>query len=158
MEVFRIAHASFADLSGNGGLHNKGRWHNKGRPIVYTSGSRSLSMLERYIHEDGRLPLPNLVMMSIHLPDETPIESISVHHLNNDWFSHDEPAQEQTRQLGDNWLIAQQTPVLKIPSSIVPQEFNYLINPFIAQRHSIKVIDLRKYQYEDRYHNLITNI
>ena len=156
MEVFLISHASYADLQGEGGVYNKGRWHNKGHRIVYTNSSRSLSMLERYIHEDGQAPCPRLIMMAIHIPDKLEMETITTHQLTESWFSYDDISQDLTRKLGEDWLLKQRTAVLKVPSAIVPQEFNYLINPMARDAADIKIIDIREYHYENRYKGLLT--
>lgn len=156
MEVFRIAHQRFAKLDGIGGVYHNGRWHHAGQPIIYSAGSRSLSMLERYIHEEGAGTLPQLVMLSIFIPDETHVDNISVADLKHDWYSNDDTVQIYTRQIGDEWLSSQRTSVLKVPSAIVPQEYNYLINPLLIERDQIKIIDKRAYNYEQRYTQLIS--
>jgi RES domain-containing protein len=95
-------------------------------------------------------------MMAIHIPDKLEMETITTHQLTESWFSYDDISQDVTRKLGEDWLLKQRTAVLKVPSAIVPQEFNYLINPMARDAADIKIIDIREYHYEDRYKGLLT--
>lgn len=76
MEVFRLSVKRYADLTGTGGMFGSGRWHQKGQPILYTAGSRSLSALERFVHESP-VQMPQLVMMTIYIPDDIAMIRVS---------------------------------------------------------------------------------
>ena len=150
-----IALNPYIDLSGTGGLYSAGRWNSLGRAVVYTSGTRSLAMLERYIHERADNKPLDLVMLSIHIPDEMEIKHISSHKLAENWYFDSDLTQLHTQIIGDTWLGEQSSAVLKVPSTIVPQEYNYLINPMCKLSDQIIVVDQRPYQYDSRYSGLM---
>lgn len=84
MELFRLSVKKFADLSGMGGMFGSGRWHQKGQPVIYTAGSRSLAALERFVHESP-VQMPPLVMMTIYVPDDIAILRVSESELPEGW-------------------------------------------------------------------------
>lgn len=113
------AHAAF---NGQGGLYGSGRWHQRGRPIVYTASHRSLALLEIIVHLDARWPLQPMVAWQIEVPEShirTPAD------LPDDWKSN----LESTRTHGDAWLAGRDSVALRVPSVIVPAESNVLLNP-----------------------------
>jgi RES domain-containing protein len=120
MKLWRVAHEQFADLTGIGGLHRPGRWHNVGRPIVYAAEHSALAMLEVRVHMDLQAAqLSKFVMMKLNMPDHVPVDFIDV-----------EPQEESaTRALGDQWLLSSAKCVCRVRSALAPEAFNYLINP-----------------------------
>jgi RES domain-containing protein len=120
VKLWRVAYEQFADLSGIGGLHRPGRWHNVGRPIVYAAEHSALAMLEVRVHMDlAASYLSKFVMMKINVQDDLRVDSIDA-----------EPRDEgATRALGDAWLVAAPTGVCRVRSALAPDAFNYLINP-----------------------------
>ncbi|MDD1779664.1 RES family NAD+ phosphorylase [Enterovibrio sp. ZSDZ35] len=147
MEVFRLSVKKFADLSGMGGMFASGRWHQKGQPILYTAGSRSLAALERFVHESP-VQMPPLVMMTIYIPDDIAIKRVSESELPNGWDAV--PDADVSRQFGSMWLQEQQTPVIQLPSAIIASEYNFLINPIHPESQKVKVIDQRDFYYDGR--------
>jgi RES domain-containing protein len=120
VKLWRVAYEQYADLSGVGGLHRPGRWHNVGRPIVYAAEHSALAMLEVRVHMDLAVAyLSKFVMMKINVQDDARLDSI-------DFEPGDESA---TRALGDEWLRASATSVCRVKSALAPDAFNYLINP-----------------------------
>ncbi len=95
--------------------------------MVYASGSLSLALLEILVHVDPAAPLPELCAVPIYLP----VDQIATDHFSAlDQISGGLPwSLAQTRTWGDTWNQSQQTPALQVPSMIVPNESNYLINP-----------------------------
>lgn len=127
MLLHRICVAEFgqtaeAAFSGQGGIHGSGRWHHRGRLIVYTAAHRSLALLEILVHLDVHLPLQPWVAWEIDIPDSV-IRTAS--NLPHHWKAHP----ERTRSLGDEWLLKRESPALLVPSTIVPSEHNVLLNP-----------------------------
>jgi len=155
VEVFRIANKRFSDLSGKGGIYGAGRWHVKGFPVVYTACSRSLSMLERFIHESNTQHPRDLVMLTIHIDDNVPSEKVQAHSLPDKWSDTNNENQKSTQNIGTMWLNEQRTPILIVPSAIVPQENNVIINPFLVANFKISVVDQVEYSYEQRYAELL---
>ncbi|WP_407333813.1 RES family NAD+ phosphorylase [Enterovibrio sp. 27052020O] len=147
MEVYRLSVKKFADLSGMGGMFGSGRWHHKGQPILYTAGSRSLSALERFVHESP-VQMPNLVMMTIYIPDDMAIKRVSEQELPTGWDAV--PDADISRNYGTEWLREGDTGVIQLPSAIIASEYNFLINPTHPDCTKIKVIDQRDFYYDSR--------
>jgi RES domain-containing protein len=127
MLLHRICVAEFgrtaaSAFSGQGGIHGSGRWHHRGRLIVYTATHRSLALLEILVHLDVHLAIRPLVAWQIEVP-AAHIDTTTA--LPRQWKT--DP--ERTRDLGDGWLLARQSPALLVPSAIVPSEHNVLLNP-----------------------------
>lgn len=130
IEAFRLVRAEFARelWSGVGGLHVDGRWHSRGRRIVYTSQSLSLAQLEVLVHVTDRRQMPPLVRSTVLIPDEVRVGSVEAHELPAGWrrFS---PYSGATQHIGTRWLTEARGAVLKVPSAISEHEWNYLLNP-----------------------------
>lgn len=152
MEVFRLSVSEFADLSGLGGLYGSGRWHNKGRPVIYTAGSRSLSALERFVHEQSSVQ-PKLRMMTIWLPDDITIIRYTAKELPLGWDLL--PDGHESRDLGSNWLATGNTLALQVPSAIVADEYNLLLNPAHPDIARVKIVEVKDYFYDKRLQKMI---
>ena len=127
LSVWRICVASYRDtaFSGIGGLYVPGRWHTQGHKIVYTAENLSLASLEVFVHlESDRV---KLVAMKARIPERLEIEEIDVRSLPNSW--QDTEQYSYLQQIGRDWLLSRRSPILKVPSAIVPVEHNYLFNP-----------------------------
>lgn len=127
MRLHRISLAAFsataADaFSGRGGLHGKGRWHTPGRLIVYTSAHTSLSMAESLVHLQRSNSLAPFNRWEIEVPDAL-ISAVPV--LPAFWARD----QRSTQAFGDAWLASGSSPAQLVPSAIVPNELNCLLNP-----------------------------
>ena len=152
MEVFRLAHNRYKDLSGTGGIKGSGRWHKKGRPILYTASSRSLAALERVIHESAA-SMPKLKMLTIWMPDNIAIARYSEKQLPDDWDLL--PDSESSRNLGSKWLLSNKEAVLQVPSAIVKNEYNFIINPLHINAKDIKIVDETDFYYDARLQKMI---
>lgn len=132
LTVFRLGkHAHRAQLfSGEGGLYASGRWTPRGRPVVYTSASIALAVLEYTVNYRRRGWVPATVLGRATIPAKVRIETVSIDDLPADWFAADPPPQLQ--KIGGEWLERAETAVLKVPSAIVIEEWNYLLNPLHA--------------------------
>jgi RES domain-containing protein len=140
ISVWRIASQGLTwkanDLSGNGAALYPGRWNSLDRPIVYSSSSIALACLETVVHLAGDDPLP--------FPRQLVRITISSHHWQqrksfaNEEFSgwasaptpeHAEDWLAATRAWGDAWLLGCESLLAEVPSVIVPEETNLLLNP-----------------------------
>lgn len=124
------AHEAF---NGEGSRLYGGRWNSPGLRAVYTSGSRALALLETLVHLDTSAPLPSFSFVSLEIaPDD--IETLAPD------VAADLRRVQLTRPVGDRWLRSNRRLALAVPSVIVPQEFNYILNPahprFITLRPS----------------------
>ena len=152
MICYRIApkiHNDLANaLSGLGGLYAQGRWHFVGKPIVYTASSRSLAMLERLVNDTTDILSTNLSITTIQIPDDLKIIRLVASELPSAWDDH--PYITETQALGSDWLAAMDAAVLQVPSSICPDEYNFLINPLHTDISKIKCIDSKDFFYPNR--------
>jgi len=102
-----------------------GRWNSPGRRAVYASATKSLAMLEILVHLDVGRSLPEFVAFSFDVDDRL-IARLAVR-LPASW--RDARGLLITQQIGDQWLAANENVALVVPSAIVPEESNYLLNP-----------------------------
>ena len=149
ISAYRIAKARYSagPLTGEGGLHSAGRWHNKGLPIVYTGESLSLASLELFVHFGKLVNAVKFVSFRIEIPDGL-VEVLPASSLPPDWDSV--PAGTATADLGTAWLISKRSAVLRVPSVVTPSEHNYLINPLHPDAAQVKVVASRPFLYDKR--------
>jgi len=122
--LWRIS--NFKDLSGIGGTQVAGRWHHKGRPVVYLADCPATALLEVLVHFELSLDeLPEaFTLLRVDLPQIASVRDARGS-LPAQWS--DEPA--TTRGIGDAWLKEAKTLLLQVPTVIVPHNCNYLFNP-----------------------------
>lgn len=127
LEVYRITRTRYSqDLSGEGARLMGGRWNHVLTPCVYTSVSRALALLEYSANTQyGHIP-NDLVIMTIQV-DVSEILELWDEKLPKDWLDY--PAPNSTKDLGSLIFNETDVKVLAVPSVIVPQEYNYLLNP-----------------------------
>lgn len=127
--VYRITKERYRDqvFAGLGGLYASGRWRPRGRSVVYASQSISLAVLEYALNYKRHGWLPASILGRAAIPDEVNIEPVFTSALPNNWRDPEPPA--ALREIGENWLRRAETACLKVPSAIVPEESNYLLNP-----------------------------
>jgi RES domain-containing protein len=135
VRICRDIHANTA-LNGEGAKRFGGRWNSPGRPVVYLAGSAALAILEIAVHTgpDG-LKLP-FVVIDVECSSTDAVD-LPAHQLPADW--PDESTLQQTRQIGDTWLASKRSLLLRVPSAVVPREFNYLLNPLHPRFTEIRV-------------------
>lgn len=131
MIVYRIERHCYLDqtLSGYGASRSSaGRWNSRFTRMVYASESRALAMLEVAAHLDINEDLPlDRHYVEIEIPDTLLMLEVLRSELPENWDA--KPPHDITRRIGDDFVFYNEAAVLKVPSCIVPNEFNYLINP-----------------------------
>lgn len=148
MLVYRVGNAAYAkDLTGEGARLFGGRWNHIGTPCVYSASSRALAVLEYSVNVNLALILRNLAVTTIEIPDEG-IHELSIASLPGDW--KDAPAPASTKDFGTLLLNKLQHLVIRIPSTVISEEFNYLINPRHARINECRVIDVKDFVYDLR--------
>jgi len=127
LKLYRIAKTSrIHDLSGEGARLYGGRWNDKGVPAIYASESRSLAALEYLVHLPIALAPKDLSICRFKVPDDS-VTHIRKKALPRGW--KDYPAGEKTKEFGSRWASRGKTLLLAVPSVLVPDEYNYPINP-----------------------------
>jgi RES domain-containing protein len=135
-------------FSGLGGLYADGRWTLRGHPIIYTSASISLAVLEYALNYRRHGWVPASVLGRAVIPDEVKIEVVSPTDSPRNWSAADSPP--QLRAIGQRWLDAGAASVLKVPSAVIVEEWNYVLNP---QHPDFKKLILQKpkrFQFDRR--------
>lgn len=143
MIVWRLCKKEYADLSGQGAFLYGGRWNSQGSPVVYTASSLSLACLEILV------ALPHLKIPEGYVSLEISIaDSINSEHYDRHIDSIKKA--ENCRNIGDNWLAEKRSSILKVPSVIIPQESNILINPLHQDAHKIKIKRMLPFTFDPR--------
>lgn len=152
MKVYRIEREKYLEttLSGIGASMTEGyRWNSLNTKLVYTAESRAIAMLEISVHLDLNEDLPDdRFYVEIEIPDSVSILEVLRNHLPKDWQSN--PPGLATQTIGDDFVIQNEAAILKVPSSLVPEEYNYLINPNNSEASKIKVISTTKLRFDSR--------
>jgi RES domain-containing protein/uncharacterized protein (DUF2384 family) len=138
------------DLSGKGAEITGGRWNDRGTPVVYTSCNRALAALETIVHLNaGGLPL-NRYLIEIIIPDDVWAQAQACDHTIAPVGWDSEPASRTSSDFGTNWARSNDTLLLRVPSVIVPEEQNVLINPRHRDLTKISARKIRKWIYDPR--------
>ncbi len=114
-------------FSGQGARLLGGRWNRRGTAVIYTSESLPLALLEKFVHLGLNGVKIKFVYFSLEIPDEVDIETVSASRLPKDW-KH-QPPLDSTQKIGTDWVNRGSSAVLKVPSILVPDACNYLLNP-----------------------------
>lgn len=153
MVTYRIEREKYLDsvLSGIGASMSEGfRWNSLNTKLVYTAESRALATLEISVHLDLSEDLPSdRFYVAIEIPDSITILEVKIEDLPEDWNA--KPPTKTTQIIGDDFVNYNESVILKVPSSIVPQEFNYLINPNHKDIEKIKIIAVEKMGFDARF-------
>jgi RES domain-containing protein len=136
LELWRIS--NYRSLTGEGGLRYSARWHSVGRPIVYLAPSPAGAMVEVLVHlelGEDELP-PSYTLLKIEAPASLSIAEIRVP-TKEDWKIN----LSVSRGLGDEWLKGAETALARVPSAILPNTFNYLLNPLHRDAKKLRIVE-----------------
>lgn len=148
MKVFRISKSKWKeDLEGTGAKLAGGRWNNIGLACIYTSESRALAILEYAANVELELMPRALHMTSYEIPEKDFL-TFTETDLPGDWKTV--PAPQSTKDFGSVYLKNPDILGIKIPSAIIPDEFNYLINPGSKMLSSITIEEAKDYVFDVR--------
>jgi RES domain-containing protein len=148
MIVYRVGRTKYSkDLSGEGARLNGGRWNHILIPCIYTSESRALAVLEYTVNVNIDDIPRSLSITTIEIADIA-IRDIKLKELPGNWMTA--PAPASTKDFGTNLLTQSKSKVLKIPSAVIPQEFNYILNPKNARGKDFKIIRVEDFVYDVR--------
>ncbi|HEY4196325.1 MAG TPA: RES family NAD+ phosphorylase [Mucilaginibacter sp.] len=149
MIVYRLCKKGYAnDLSGRGAEINGGRWNGKGLAALYTSSSRALCAIEIMVHVPAGIIPKDYVMVVIDVPDNDPVKTIDVKDLPSNWNSN--PIAVSTQRIGNTFLYEQKSLVLKVPSAIIKDDWNYIINPVHKGFQRIKILSTETFAFDTR--------
>lgn len=139
------------DLAGRGAEKTGGRWNRPGQPVVYAATSAALACLETVVHLNASdLPL-NRFLVRIEVPDAVwaARRVLGPAELPVGWSAI--PEGRVSLDVGDRWLRDCTTALLAVPSVVVPEEFNVLINPRHAEAGQVRAVKVRPWFYDRRF-------
>jgi RES domain-containing protein len=153
MLVYRLCRTVYAkDLSGTGAALYGGRWNPKGLPLVYTAGSISLAYLEYLVHNIHLLTKNEICLTILNIQNPS-IKEIQVNHLEADWRAQNYTPLSNQRS-GKDFIASGEHHVLKVPSALVPNEFNYLLNPTHTNHRLMTIEDqISPFTLDERFFN-----
>lgn len=141
MKLFRIEREKYLNttLSGIGASMDDGnRWNSRFTRMVYTAESRALALLEVAVHLDLSEDLPtDRYLVEIEVPDDVTIQEIRQENLPTNWNEY--PPTSSTQAIGDDFVFQNTALLLRVPSCLVPDEFNFLINPHHVEMQGVQV-------------------
>lgn len=150
MELYRITQQEFAeDLSGNGAKLFGGRWNSEGFFALYTSSSRSLALLETLAHTPAKmLEVKVYHLITLAVPDNLVTQKVAVKNLQNGWDAPD--TRPFTKKIGDAFLTEKKYLMMQVPSVMMPEEMNYVINPMHTDMKQVKLVNKRRIDFDKR--------
>jgi RES domain-containing protein len=149
MKIYRLSRKKHAnDLSGTGVRLFGGRWNSRGVNALYGAENISLAKLEVTVHLDLDIIPDDYFLIEIEIPENINIKVLEKEVLETDWNTI--PHSESTQLKGDEFLDENQFLVLKVPSAIVPQEHNFILNPNHKNFSLIKITAIEKFTFDNR--------
>ena len=153
MLVYRIIHNIYSkNLFASG---TKGRWNGLGKKVIYTAESIPLAFLENMVRRQGVGFNNDFKIMIIEIPDKTSISEIDVSKLAIGWRDFNDYS--KCHPAGDKWYDEGKTAVLKTPSAVLPQSFNYVMNTEHADYKKIKLVGVTDLVPDERIENILKN-
>jgi RES domain-containing protein len=125
-----------------------GRWNSPGVAVVFTATHLSLSALEYLVHIDIEEVPADLVALGIEVPEGAGERHLHTENLPANWqmLLHS----EECRAIGDAWAKAQESLLLRVPSIIIPEEDNLIINPTHPRAADVRIVTERPFSYDPR--------
>lgn len=149
--IWRLVKTRYADrpLDGEGARRFGGRWNARGTSMVYLGGSLSLAALEIFVHLSSADDCLSFVAIPIHVPGSSvAIDALEEVQLPHDWRA--EPPPDGCKRLGSEWALAGRAALLRVPSVIVLEEHNYLLNPAHPDTAKLQVGKARPFGFDQR--------
>lgn len=148
MRAYRLCRVAYPALDGEGARLYGGRWNAPGRVVIYTSATLALAALEYLVHVDpGDVPA-DLTALTIDVPDDVVGAAVAVAALPGGWERM--PAPPPCRCIGDAWLREGVSLALPVPSALVPEELNVLLDPGHPAAHRLRVVAERPFSFDRR--------
>jgi RES domain-containing protein len=143
MRLYRIVKTKHAhDLTGMGAKINGGRWNHEGIACIYLSATRALSLLEYTAHTGINTLPPALCFTTVEVPEHS-MRALSVNELPANWLQR--PHSPENRDLGSSLIAETNCLLLKLPSTIINQEFNFVLNPLHPLIKAVKITDVTSF-------------
>jgi RES domain-containing protein len=148
MEIFKICKEKYAQNLQASGVSN--RWNKKDEFVIYAASSRSLATLETVVQRSGINTAHKYKMLKINMDDSIFVKEISIIDLPIKWESLE--AYVDLQEIGSKWYQSNESLVLKVPSVIIKEEFNFVINtkhPFFEE--NVKLAAIEDFFWDKRF-------
>ncbi len=144
MRLYRVIKTKYAhDLTGEGAKLSGGRWNHPGIPCIYLAESRALSLLEYAAHASMETFPPALSFTTLEVPDNS-ITQLSVKELPADWLK--QPHSKASQDIGSAFLAKNEHLLLQLPSVLIEQEFNFVLNTMHPLISAVKIAEVAKFK------------
>jgi RES domain-containing protein len=140
--------SNYQTLDGAGGLYVSGRWHTRGHPILYCTLNPATALLETLVHIeiDSEDRLECFQVLRIEGPDSLSMEKVEADSLSPNWAVD----MSISQSIGDRWLGGGRSLLLQVPSVLVPETWNVLVNPQDAEANRLKVTATYEHAFDVR--------
>jgi RES domain-containing protein len=150
MLLYRLSNKQYIrDLSGRGAHRYGGRWNEKGVSMLYTSEHCSLAVLEYLVHTPHNLLPEEISLLKLFVPDELFISTMSEKQLPANWRQY--PAPDSLAEIGTKWIDEAKAVGLKVPSVLVPEEWNILLNPALPNFNKVRIDSVQPFKIDSRF-------
>jgi RES domain-containing protein len=146
MRLWRLAKAIYPQLDGEGARLFGGRWNSAGTAMIYTASSLALAVVEALVHLNPDQIPDDLMAFEIDIPDDISTELLSP--LPKNWRKT--PAPSACQRAGDTWIRSGRTAILIVPSAVIPNEKNYLLNPKHEDMGKVRVVRRERFAFDGR--------
>lgn len=148
MVLYRICDCKHAhDVSGTGAKLFGGRWNSVGVPLHYMASNRALAALEVLANKSSMSSTVNLCLTVFEVPENS-IEVLKVNELPKNW--RDYPSNTNVKKIGDDFVKRQKSLILAVPSAIIADEYNHLMNVQHPLAKQIKIIEVKSFEFDER--------
>jgi RES domain-containing protein len=139
LRLWRLTRAPFAatPFDGLGPARAGARWNSRGVHVAYAASSRALALLEILVHVTRENAPADFVFVEADIPDDA-IEALDAARLPRDWRVEPPPA--ALRAIGDAWVRERRSLALRVPSAVVPEEWNVLVNPAHVAFATLRIV------------------
>lgn len=149
MRCWRIATTKWAlDKECSGSRRDGGRWNPAGYPVMYAGSTIEICALEKFVHLSG-IQHPPLKLVAIDVPDEPGLlYAPKLNELPTQWAAL--PIGSESQEFGKRWIRAADTLLMRVPSAIIPEAANIVINPGHPAYRRVRVQIAREFQFDAR--------
>jgi RES domain-containing protein len=147
MIVYRICNSLYNDdLLGTGAKLFGGRWNSRGLAMLYVAENISLTVLEMLVHNQFKDFAIELSLLKISVPDTAEVKEIKLNKLKKEWIED----YSYTKFIGNEFIKSTNHLLLKVPSAVVNEEHNFLINPLHPDFKKVKIIEVKPFSTDKR--------
>ncbi|HNP18084.1 MAG TPA: RES family NAD+ phosphorylase [Fulvivirga sp.] len=146
MIVYRITLAKYSNQLVASG--RPARWNSNGTFMIYSASSRALACLENLVHRGSEGRNDAFKTLVIDIPDNIIPEEYPKDRLPKRWTTY--KGQLRTKFIGDGWIKSRRSLIMKVPSAIIPEESNYLINPNHPDYPKVRIISVEDFNFDMR--------